>query len=154
MIRVLLCLLVFYITPVNAQKNSPETETQFKSLKWLEGTWERTNLKPGMKAYEKWNPGVYHELRGTGVTMKGEDTVFLEKIQIIVKGNSIYYVADVKENKEPVYFKFTALTSSGFVCENPEHDFPKKIEYLLNGPNLTVVISAGNKSQNYLFTRK
>ena len=79
--------------------------------------------------------------------------VFLEKIQIVSKNGNIYYVADVKENKAPVYFKFTSLTPDGFVCENPEHDFPKRIEYRLTGSTLTVIISAGAKSQNYLFTR-
>lgn len=154
MTRVLLCMLLLYIAPVHAQKYSPEIEAQFNSLRWLEGTWERTNVKPGMKANEKWHVDAPYELKGSGVTMKGQDTVFLEKIQIIIKGNSIYYVADVKENKEPVYFKFTALTPNGFVCENPEHDFPKRIEYRLNDSNLTVIISGGNKSQNYLFARQ
>ena len=86
--------------------------------------------------------------------MKGTDTVFLEKIQIIAKDGELYYVADVKENEAPVPFKITSQTQEGFICENPNHDFPKKIEYKLNGLNLTVVISAGSKSQEYLFVRQ
>ena len=104
-------------------------------------------------ANEEWYVVSPSELKGIGVTMKGQDTVFLEKIQIVSKNGNIYYVADVKENKAPVYFKFTSLTPDGFVCENPEHDFPKRIEYRLTGSTLTVIISAGAKSQNYLFTR-
>jgi len=41
-----------------------------------------------------------------------------------VKNNDVFYVADVKENKGLVYFKLTAISSSGFVYENAEHDFP------------------------------
>ena len=85
--------------------------------------------------------------------MKGKHKAFHEKIQILIKDDQIYYVADVKENKAPVYFKFTSLTPDGFICENPDHDLPKRIEYRLAGSTLTVIISAGNRSQNYLFTR-
>jgi hypothetical protein len=154
MIRIIVYALVFYIAPASAQKNTPEIEAQFRSLKWIEGTWERTNVKPGMTANERWYISAPYELKGFGVTMKGQDTVFLEKIQIIVKEDNIYYVADVKENKEPIYFKLTTLTPSGFVCENPIHDFPKKIQYEQRDSGLTVTISSGNRSQNYLFVRR
>ena len=104
-------------------------------------------------ASEEWYVVSENELKGFGITMKGKDTAFAEKIQILIKDDHIYYVADVKENKAPVYFKFTSLTPDGFICENPDHDFPKRIEYRLAGSTLTVIISAGNRSQNYLFTR-
>jgi Domain of unknown function (DUF6265) len=149
----LLFILVLYIGPVSAQKNSSELATQFESLKWLEGKWQRTNVKPGIKAHEEWHAAAHDEFKGLGVTMKESDTVFLEKIKIVKKDGNIYYVADVRENRAPVYFKFTSLTSHGFICENPEHDFPKKIEYRLSKSDLTVTISAGGKSEGYLFTR-
>ena len=153
MSRALLFILLCCVGSVNAQKSSRGSAAQFKSLKWLEGTWERTNVKPGIMASEEWYVVSENELKGFGITMKGKDTAFAEKIQILIKDDHIYYVADVKENKAPVYFKFTSLTPDGFVCENPEHDFPKRIEYRLTGSTLTVIISAGAKSQNYLFTR-
>lgn len=153
MLRSLLFLLICYVGSVNAQQQSPELQSKFKSLKWLEGRWERTNVKPGMKANEQWQVDAPYQLKGIGVTMKGQDTIFLEKIQIVIKEGNMYYVADVKENKAPVYFKFTSLTSHGFICENPEHDFPKKIVYESNGSKLVVTISDDSKSQNYLFTR-
>ena len=152
MARSLLILLVFCIGSVNGQQSS-EVESKFRSLKWLEGRWERTNVKSGMRANEQWQADAPYHLRGIGVTMKGADTVFLEKIQIVIKDGNIYYVADVKENEAPVHFKFTSLTSHGFICENPEHDFPKKIVYESNGTNLVVTISDDSKSQNYFFTR-
>ena len=107
-------ILLFFAGSSSAQKNSIAPATQFKSLKWLEGTWERTNVKPGIMANEEWYVVSPSELKGIGVTMKGQDTVFLEKIQIVSKNGNIYYVADVKENKAPVYFKFTSLTPDGF----------------------------------------
>jgi hypothetical protein len=86
--------------------------------------------------------------------MQGEDTVFVEKIKIVVKDRELYYVADVPENKEPVYFKIVELGTTGFVCENPAHDFPKKISYQLSGADLKAQISGDGKSIDYLFTKQ
>lgn len=147
-------MLALSIMQTNAQTSRPEVPTQLKSLEWLIGSWERTNVKAGMKSTEKWHGDASSELTGVGITLHGKDTAFLEKMRIIEKENNIYYIADVKENPEPVYFKFVTITAGGFICENPEHDFPKRIQYNLNDSILTVTISAGNKFQKYLFVRK
>lgn len=149
-----LFLFVLFFLPGKGQRNSPEVEAQFNSLDWLNGIWARTNTAPGSTATEKWAIDAPYEFSGFGVTMKGKDTIFIEKIRIIIKDNRLYYVADIRENKAPVNFKFTKITSTGFVCENPDHDFPKKIEYRWNEPNLTVIISGNGKSRDYLFTRR
>lgn len=94
------------------------------------------------------------ELTGLGVTLRNRDTVFIEKMRIIERENNLYYVADVKENPEPVHFRFIKITETGFTCENPEHDFPKKIEYRLDGLKLAVTISDNKKSQQFFFVRK
>jgi hypothetical protein len=146
-------LSLFTVGHVIAQ-NKALFKKNFTSLHWLVGTWERTNVKPGIKAHEEWHLDSANHLRGIGLTMKEEDTLFIERIQILMDENNIYYVADVKGNQAPVYFAFTTLTKNGFVCENPEHDFPKKIEYNLKDSILTVRISSGGKSQNYIFMRR
>lgn len=127
----------------------------FTKLGWLEGTWTRTNItKPGRSAHERWEKSGEQELRGYGVNLQGPDTVFLEKITILIKDDIIYYVADVPQNQQPVYFKFTEITESGFVCENPDHDFPKKISYQLELDKLKAQISGNGKAIDYWFERK
>jgi hypothetical protein len=134
---------------------SQTAENDFKRLEWLTGTWNRTNItKPGRTAHERWEKSDTYALRGYGVNMQGQDTVFLEKISIVIKDNALYYVADVPENKQPIYFKFTAITNTGFVCENPQHDFPKKITYELEGEKLKAQISGNGKAMDYIFERK
>lgn len=124
-----------------------------KKLEWLEGTWTRTNSKPGRSTVETWKKISDHELQGTGVNMKGSDTTLVEKIRIIIKDRKTYYVADVPGNKAPVYFEFTALTDHHFVCENAKHDFPKKLDYTYDGKTLKAVISGDGKSIEYLFVK-
>lgn len=148
---------VFMLTAVATltfgQTPSTETAANFKKLEWLVGSWDRTNAKPGRSSNERWEKSKEFELRGIAVNMQGKDTTYVEKIAILIKDNSIYYVADVPENQKPIYFKLTEIDNIGFVCENPEHDFPKKISYQLEGANLKAQISGGGKSIDYHFKR-
>jgi hypothetical protein len=128
--------------------------TNFKKLEWLIGKWDRTNITTvGKTGYEVWNKSGDQELRGHGGVLQGQDTLITEDFSIVIKDNTIYYVAVVPENNKPIYFKMTTINSSGFVCENPEHDYPKKITYQLTGKNLKAQISGNGKSSNFFFTR-
>lgn len=121
-------------------------------FKWMEGNWKRHNAKPGTSAFEVWKK-TKAGYEGLGVSMKGTDTTFVEKLKIVKKDGNIYYVADVSANAEPTYFKITSVSEGGFVSENPEHDFPKKIEYILEGTRMTAIISAGEKKMGFVFEK-
>lgn len=149
-----LSILIASATTGFSQTVAHETSVNFTKLEWLLGTWSRTNIsKPGRSSHERWEKIDPYSLKGFGVTMQGKDTVFIEKITILIKENDIYYVADVPENKQPVYFKLIEINDTGFICENPEHDFPKKISYQLSGTNLKAQISGNGKSVDYLFSK-
>ncbi|MDF2187173.1 DUF6265 family protein [Paraflavitalea sp. CAU 1676] len=147
-------LMLCFLDQVQAQQPSAAVPDDFKKLHWLSGTWQRTNAKPGRSGYERWEMDGDRAMKGWGVSMKGNDTLITEKIRLEIKDNKIWYVADVPENKAPVYFELTSITPSGFICENPAHDFPKKISYQLEGNILTAIISAGDKSIPYLFKKQ
>jgi Domain of unknown function (DUF6265) len=121
-----------------------------ENLHWLIGHWERTNSKAGRHGHERWDS----DFNGFGVTMAAQDTLFVETLRIVQKDSQLYYVADVPENKNPVYFKFTTLNERGFVCENKEHDFPKRIAYEVHGTNLKVMVSGDDKTIEFLFVKK
>ncbi|MEQ9468522.1 MAG: DUF6265 family protein [Ekhidna sp.] len=123
-----------------------------KDFKWMVGSWERQNTRPGTTAFESWKK-TKEGYKGMGVSTKEADTSFVEKLRIIEKEGAIYYVADVSSNAEPTYFKVTSVSKNGFVCENPEHDFPKKIEYTLEGNQMTAVISAGEQKMGFVFKK-
>ena len=150
----LLLILMAFVNHAVSQTISHQTNENFKKLSWLVGTWDRTNAKPGHSGHERWEQVSTNEVRGLGVNLQGKDTTFIEKLRIIIKDDNLYYVVDAQENEKPVYFKLTQITDVGFVCENPEHDFPKKITYQLNGNKLNAKISGGGKEIDYLFERK
>lgn len=136
-----------------AQTNTKKTTDDFSKLEWIGDTWTRINCKAGQSGIESWQKISPYEFQGRGVTLKGADTLFIEKLKIEIRENSIYYVSDVPENSKPISFKLTEITESGFVCENPQHDFPKKILYQLDGKSLKATISGDGKSIDYFFIR-
>lgn len=146
-----LSALLLVANCISAQETPQE---KFKKLYWLSGEWTRTNAKAGQSGYETWAKTSAQKLKGKGVTLEGKKTVFLEQLEMIIKGSDIFYVVSVTGESKPVYFKLTALTDDSFTCENPTHDFPKKISYKRNGKHLKAVISGDGQSVDYIFVKK
>jgi hypothetical protein len=86
--------------------------------------------------------------------MRGTDTLFIEKMRIVPGDkDGLFFVADVIENPKPVYFRVSAIHQNEFICENPEHDFPKRIEYRRKSKQLEVKISGNGKVVDYKFVK-
>ncbi len=128
-------------------------EGDFKKLEWLAGSWNRTNVKPGQTGNESWTSKSPTSIIGKGVSLKGKDTIFAENLELRIKDGHIFYVVDGLDNQPPVYFKITQITDDSFVCENPEHDFPKKIAYKLTGKTLKATISDDEKNIDFIFVK-
>ncbi len=151
-----LILIALVILPfVSLAQNKNGIKAEFEKLYWLNGTWNQTNItKPGKALVERWTKSGDYEIRGQATTTQNGDTVYVEHTTLLIKDNSIYYVADVPQNRQPVYFKLISINANGFACENPEHDFPKKITYELTGSQLKATISGNGKSFDYLYVKK
>lgn len=145
---ILMVPILLLITTTYGQETYKQ---KFKKLEWLVGKWTRTNAEPGKSGYETWTKVSDLKLSGRGVTLKGKKTNFVEHLEFIVKGNDIFYTVVVTGEKEPTYFKLTTLSNDGFTCENPQHDFPKKISYKRDGKHVKAVISGDGKSVDYNF---
>ncbi|WP_316788920.1 DUF6265 family protein [Pedobacter frigoris] len=128
------------------------TTQQFKKLEWLIGKWQRTNPKAGQSGYEVWDKISGTKLTGKGITLEGKKTVFEEQLELSVQNNQIFYMVRLTGDPKPVAFKLTSISKNAFVCENPEHDFPKKIAYTRNGNTVKAVISGNGHSVDYEFS--
>jgi hypothetical protein len=146
-----ICLLILLGLSFSLAKSQPVSNVA--DLKWLEGNWKRINSKAGESGLESWTKVSSTELKGRGITLHGSDTAFVEKLRIIVQDGSLYYIAEVPENKKSVYFLLTEIKPNSFTCQNPAHDFPKKIAYSLKDTKLTATISGDGKSIEYLFEK-
>ncbi len=146
-------LMLAFVSVVIPSMSQNSSRPNLSKLNWIQGTWISTNPKPGRTLQEHWDKFSDEELRGYSVSMKGTDTLSFEKMKILMKDNELYFVADVPENKKLIYFRLVEINESGFVCENPDHDFPKRISYSVNESKLKATISGNGKSIDYLFER-
>lgn len=145
--------LILFIGMSFTSCHQETTDQKFKKLNWLNGKWTRTNAKQGQSGYETWSNVSDTKLTGQGVTLEGNETVFVEQLELSIKDNEIFYIVRVTGEPKPVYFKMTSIDKDAFVCENPTHDFPKKISYNRNGNKIKAIISGDGKSVVYDFEK-
>lgn len=131
----------------------PVVQQNFKKLEWLCGKWTRTGMRAGHAGLENWYKVSASTLKGSGFSLKERDTVFAEQLELLIKDGAIQYMAHVRGHNDPVYFKVTEVNDKGFVCENQEHDFPKKIIYRLTEQGMLAVISGNGKQYDFTFIR-
>ncbi len=124
------------------------SKQEFKKPDFLLGYWNRVNNKSEKKTYEIWNP----DFTGIGYTMQGRDTTFVEILSIEEINDTLFYKV-VGVNESPTLFKFTEQTETSFTCENPDNEFPKKIQYSLEDGTLKAVISAGEDAIEFVFVK-
>ncbi len=120
-------------------------------LGWLLGTWQSGDDEP---AGERWVRGA-HGFVGSGYVVqptecedeapcRGEP-IETESLELIERDGSLLYVATPRTQAR-TEFVITELDASHFVAENPEHDFPTRIEYRRTPVGLHVIVSSSERS--------
>ncbi len=125
---------------------SCQKETQKPN--WLQGKWQRLNEKPTKTTFDFWN----NDLTGIGFTLQENDTVFKETMSIVSIQN-ILHLKIVGVNEQPTLFKFTQQTDTSFVSENEQNEFPKKINYYMDGQQLKCKVSNDEFSIDFIFNK-
>ena len=143
-------IFLFLIT-VCLAKVACAQQTEFS---WLIGSWKLKDKN----VFEVWQKETgSNTLQGKSYKIVGRDTVILEKIQLVKKDQSFFYVPDAAENQKPVEFKITSYSKHSFVAENPDHDFPKLIRYKYlrkdNNEFIQAAIEGNGKTIPYDFQR-
>lgn len=145
--KALTILLVIFLVSTGPK------DSQIDQVDWILGTWARTGNNDKRQSFEIWEKVSDTKFKGFGYTLKNGDTTFIEKLEIIERDGNLFYVADVAHNKDLVFFKFTTISDTLFICENPMHDFPKEIAYRRDGVNLYAHVAAGKRKIDFAFKR-
>ena len=128
--------------------------TDLTAFEWLIGKWERTDTRVEHQSFEAWIRVSDSLYTGTGWTMNGKDSIFVEGLRLFTSEKSYFYEATVTNNSGPVRFEMIRWDDSGFESVNPEHDFPKKIRYHFDQiGNLKVTISDQKKEIHFQFRK-
>jgi hypothetical protein len=146
--RLLLAILSFII--LASCKSYQDIRT--KHLLQLTGMWEN-QIDSNSKRYETWSILNDSSFIGFGALIKFGDTIFRENLKMLRVNDKWYYVADVDENPEPVFFVMESIGKKGFTANNPMHDFPQTIQYIKKGKSLSAITS-GSSGESIIFEFK
>lgn len=137
-------LLPFFLSILSFQFFScGNVPSDLDDINWLIGNWRGLDVND-LVFNENWERDGKNAFIGMGCTITPNgDTLFRETLKINLVEGSPYYVATVPENKGPVLFKMVEGTANSAVFENPEHDFPQSISYLLENNNHMTVKLVG-----------
>ena len=104
-------------------------------VKWLIGQWKGTDVND-LVFSEIWEYEDALSYSGAGYTMTPNgDTIFRETLKIELVEGVPYYVATIPKSKGPVLFKMIQGDEKNAIFENKEHDFPRRISYMLETNN-------------------
>lgn len=111
----------------------------------LEGCWTRDDGK----SIECWERNG-DTLVGRGLQIMHGDTSAFEDLKLFEKDGVRVYATRVGQNAE--YIEFTE--SEPWIFENPEHDFPKRIQYTFGEDNdLLVRVGEGEAAFTWRFVK-
>ena len=123
------------------------------NFSWLLGSWERVNEKDGKQTFEHWKQTSKELYLGMGCTLKEGDTIWKETIELRKLGKNWNFEVKGKGELQPTVFTVTKIEKEGFVCENPENEFPKLISYKKSKTGLNAMISGGGPDITFDFKK-
>jgi len=108
-----------------------EARERIEDFAWLAGCWESN--AGGQQFSENWMKPSGKTMLGMGRYVKNNETLFYEFLQIReTPDGNIYFVALPSGQKE-ASFKLIRRDINEAIFENPEHDFPQRVMYRLEG---------------------
>jgi ketosteroid isomerase-like protein len=135
MIRFLLLIIATLAIPAFSTAVAAEVSP---SLEWIVGHW--CNYGDGNTTEEFWLPPAGGVMIGLGRTRTPDRTSGFEYFRIVDRDGVQSFVAQ-PGGRPPTSFQRTESGDHWVRFENPDHDFPQRIEYRREGNSLRAMVS-------------
>lgn len=134
-----LAALALGVSLARAQATATPPASQ---LHWLAGCWERRTST--LLIEEQWLAPRAGVLLGVNRTSRGDSLVGYEFVRIYSRGDTLVFAAQ-PSGQEPAEFVAGAVTAREVVFENPDHDFPQRIQYRAVGADSLLARIEGSR---------
>ena len=126
-------------------------EKEHSRIDFLVGTWKVADKEQ----YEVWDKNNTNDLIGHSYRIANDQKTITETLAINQIGNQIIYEATVPDQNEGATIPFTLNNDidTYLSFENPEHDFPKKIQYKRINSNQIEVTVLGDQGKGFSYTQ-
>ncbi len=149
LLAVLACVAFGGFAP--SREPSKASEPTLETIAWMSGHWRQESAQ-GM-VEELWLPPRGGLMLGLNRTVRGEKgRAQFEYLRLELDGRGVVYQASPSGAK-PTPFRLTEADDKHAVFENPEHDFPKRIEYRLENGKLVASIAGDRPGPSWTFER-
>lgn len=106
----------------------------------MAGCWQGEAGTAAANAFEAWSTPRAGRMLGISQTVRGTNS-FFEYMRIDADDKGLRFVPQ-PGGKPPVEFTSETVEPNRVVFANPQHDFPKYVEYQRSGDTLTARLSA------------
>ena len=118
----------------------------------MAGCWQGEAGTAAANAFEAWSAPRVGRMLGISQTVRGTNS-FFEYMRIDADDKGLRFVPQ-PAGKPPVEFTAEMVEPNRVVFANPQHDFPRYVEYQRSGDTLTARLSAqppGAEGKRQLF---
>ncbi len=140
-------IIAFVLLGASAAFGQGNPVADISDFDGMAGCWERSDPAKKLLVTEQWMKPAGTSILGMGRTVKNGKTTAFEYMRIEQRADGIYLVAKPSENKDETPFKLKSSTLNEIVFENPEHDFPQRIIYKLDGKKMIGRIEGMNNGK-------
>jgi hypothetical protein len=131
-------VLAACIAAAGANPPADDPAAKIAAFDWLTGHW--CMEKDGQIVEEVWLPPSGGMLLSVGRTVVSGRVRGFEFLRIEVRDGVVTFVAQ-PNGTPPTAFGLTAAGAHWARFENPQHDFPRRVEYRRTGPGLHAEIA-------------
>ncbi|MFO0685161.1 MAG: DUF6265 family protein [Sandaracinus sp.] len=128
----------------DAERRGPALE----DVAWILGDWESDPDEHGCVYHEKWRRTSDMLFTGAAKSRCGElasHEPFHEELRLEADTRGLVYVAHPVGGSR-TEFDVVSGGADGFVSENPDHDFPTRIEYQRTETGISAIVSGPGRS--------
>jgi hypothetical protein len=147
----LLSLLTLLLSNAGqGSRPSIDATNSLESIAWMAGHWQQQG-RNGLTE-ELWLPARGKMMIGVNRGVREGKKTSFEYLRIEEGPQGVTYLASPSGTK-PTPFRLTEVDKTHAVFENPDHDFPKKIEYRLTSGKLVASIAGDKPGPSWTFER-
>jgi hypothetical protein len=139
--------------PVLLAAQAPPGRASIADVAWMAGTWASADGERTVE--EHWTSPAGGTMLAVSRTIIGGRLTEFEFLRIVERDGRLVYVAQ-PDGRPPTEFAMTRVESTSVTFENPEHDFPKMIRYLVraDGNLVASIAGAGKPERSWVFRRQ
>ena len=128
---------------------SCQSQQTLNDFKQLLGTWKIENKQ----TFEAWQKISDTEFKGMGYKLVNGEKLIKETLSIKLQNDQVIYQALVpnQNNGATISFIFQSANTELLSFENPDHDFPKKIQYKLVSDSKVLVNVLGDNDEGFSY---